>query len=122
MIVSSDLLITMCPYQSNASKVGRVKCSRTQASRYSSEERAFHLNTADTLQIPGTSAIQCYCPADGQKLGLVNPATLDGIDRAIAKAKEAQQEWAKTTFKQRRRVLQTLLKCVKANLQQAFIT
>jgi len=42
----------------------------------------------------------------------VNPSTPDGIDRAIAKATEAQEEWAKSTFKQRRRVLKTLLKYV----------
>lgn len=40
----------------------------------------------------------------------MNPSTPEGIDRAIAKAKEAQIEWAKTTFKQRRKVLKTLLK------------
>jgi acyl-CoA reductase-like NAD-dependent aldehyde dehydrogenase len=45
----------------------------------------------------------------------VNPSTPAGIDRAIAKAKEAQIEWAKTTFKQRRKVLKTLLKYATAN-------
>lgn len=42
----------------------------------------------------------------------MNPSTPDGIDRAIAKAKKAQEEWSKTTFKQRRRVLKTLLKYI----------
>jgi acyl-CoA reductase-like NAD-dependent aldehyde dehydrogenase len=45
-------------------------------------------------------------------LGRVNPATPDGIDRAIIKAQEAQLAWAKTTFSQRRRVLKTILKYV----------
>jgi len=40
----------------------------------------------------------------------VNPATPDGINRAIARAGEAQVQWAKTSFRQRRRVLRTLLK------------
>lgn len=61
-------------------------------------------------QSPGSSAIQCYCPANGRSLGLVNPATPDGINRAVAKATEAQVQWAKTGFGQRRRVLRTLLK------------
>jgi len=43
-------------------------------------------------------------------LGQVNPSTPDGIDRAIAKAKEAQVEWAKTSFARRRKVLKTMLK------------
>ena len=61
-------------------------------------------------QEPGSSAIQCYCPANGRLLGHVNPVTPDGIERAIIRAKEAQIEWAKTTFSQRRRVLKTILK------------
>ncbi|KAL9102863.1 MAG: hypothetical protein Q9163_002044 [Psora crenata] len=62
-----------------------------------------------SIKTPGSSAIRCYCPANGRLLGLVNAATPDGIDRAVGKAKEAQLQWAKTTFKQRRRVLRTLL-------------
>ncbi|KAI9722522.1 MAG: Meiotic Sister-Chromatid recombination aldehyde dehydrogenase [Chrysothrix sp. TS-e1954] len=65
-----------------------------------------------SIQIPGSTAIQCYAPATGQSLGRVNPATPDGIDRAIAKAAAAQVEWAKTSFAQRRRVLRTLLKYI----------
>ena len=42
----------------------------------------------------------------------MNPSTPDGFDRAIAKAKKAQIEWSKTTFKQRRRVMKTLLKYI----------
>ncbi|KAL8931461.1 MAG: hypothetical protein Q9216_007195, partial [Gyalolechia sp. 2 TL-2023] len=67
------------------------------------------------IKIPGSSAIQCYNPATGQLLGLVNPATPDGIDRAIVKAAEAQEEWSKTTFKQRRKVLRTMLKFILDN-------
>ncbi|KAL8714964.1 MAG: hypothetical protein Q9225_006472 [Loekoesia sp. 1 TL-2023] len=65
-----------------------------------------------SIKTPGSSAIQCYNPATGQLLGYVNPATPDGIDRAVAKAAEAQKAWAKTTFKQRRRVLRTMLKFI----------
>lgn len=64
-------------------------------------------------QVPGSSAIQCYSPATGRSLGLVNPSTPDGIDRAVARARAAQTEWAKTTFAQRRRVLRTMLKLVR---------
>ena len=61
-------------------------------------------------KVPGSSAIQCYCPTNGRLLGKVNPATADGLDRAIAKAKAAQVEWAQTTWAQRRRVLKTMLR------------
>ncbi|PSK33491.1 hypothetical protein B9Z65_7378 [Elsinoe australis] len=63
-----------------------------------------------SVKVAGSSAVQCYCPATGESLGLVNPATPDSIDRVVARAQEAQTGWAKTTFAQRRRVLQTFLK------------
>lgn len=45
-------------------------------------------------------------------LGRIAPATEADIDEAVMRAKEAQVEWAKTTFAQRRKVLRTMLKCV----------
>ncbi|KAL9613108.1 MAG: hypothetical protein Q9167_002325 [Letrouitia subvulpina] len=74
-----------------------------------------------SIKVPGSSGIQCYNPANGQLLRKVNPATPDGIDRAIARATEAQKEWAKTTFGQRRRVLRSMLKYILAN-QDAIAT
>lgn len=68
-----------------------------------------------TIKVPGSSAIQCYCPATGQLLGLINPVTPDGIDRAVAKATEAQRSWSTSSFAQRRRLLRTLLKFVLDN-------
>ncbi|KAK1825138.1 Meiotic Sister-Chromatid recombination aldehyde dehydrogenase [Friedmanniomyces endolithicus] len=68
-----------------------------------------------TTEPSGSSAIQCYAPATGQLLGLVNPVTPNGIDRAVSKATEAQLAWAQTTFAQRRRVLKTLLTFVLDN-------
>ncbi|CAO1598773.1 MAG: hypothetical protein LQ349_008549 [Xanthoria aureola] len=68
-----------------------------------------------SIKIPGSSAIQCYNPATGQLLGQVNPATPDGIDRAVARAADAQREWATTTFGQRRKVLRTILKFILDN-------
>jgi acyl-CoA reductase-like NAD-dependent aldehyde dehydrogenase len=56
--------------------------------------------------------VQCYSPATGQSLGLVNTVTPDGVDRVVEKATKAQQTWAKSSFAERRQVLKTLLKCV----------
>ncbi|KAF3052190.1 Meiotic Sister-Chromatid recombination aldehyde dehydrogenase [Didymella keratinophila] len=68
-----------------------------------------------TLKVSGSSLIQCYAPATGEALGRVNPATAEGIDRAIAKAKEAQVQWARTTFAERRKVLKTMLAFILEN-------
>ncbi|OJJ55836.1 hypothetical protein ASPSYDRAFT_48086 [Aspergillus sydowii CBS 593.65] len=57
--------------------------------------------------------IMSYCPADGRVLGTgIKPATPDDVDRAVNAAKRAQEQWASTTFAERRRVLKTLLKYV----------
>lgn len=70
------------------------------------------------VKVPGSAAIQCYAPATGQFLGLVNPSTSDGIDRSIASAGQAQLEWAKTTFQQRRAVLKSMKQYVMNNAEE----
>lgn len=54
-----------------------------------------------------------YCPADGRVLGNgIKPATVEDANEVVRIAKDAQPEWAKTTFAERRKVLRTLLKYV----------
>ncbi|KAI9752452.1 MAG: hypothetical protein M4579_005627 [Chaenotheca gracillima] len=62
------------------------------------------------IQVPGSRAIQCYCPANGRLLGTVEAASPEVIDQAVERATSAQKEWATTSFGQRRRVLRTLLR------------
>src|SRR5277367_6170980 len=71
-----------------------------------------------TVQADDSSAIRCYAPATGQFLGLVNPSTENGIDRAIEQANSAQLKWAETSFSQRRKVLKTLLAFVLQNQEE----
>jgi acyl-CoA reductase-like NAD-dependent aldehyde dehydrogenase len=71
-----------------------------------------------SIKISGSSAIQCYAPATGRVLGLVNPSTKDAIDRAVDAAEKAQAEWSKTTFLQRKQVLQSLMRYVLENAEQ----
>ncbi|KAH7316441.1 Aldehyde/histidinol dehydrogenase [Stachybotrys elegans] len=70
------------------------------------------------IRVPGSSAIQCYAPATGQFLGLINPSTPAAIDRAIAAAHAAQKTWAQTSFAERKAVLRTLLQYVLTNSEQ----
>ena len=74
--------------------------------------------TTPGVKVPGSSAVQCYAPATGQLLGLVNPSTNDGVDRAIAAAEKAQAAWRDTTFEQRRAVLGSLKKYVMDNAEE----
>lgn len=69
-------------------------------------------------QVPGSTAITCYAPATGKFLGLINPTSPAGIDRAIEQSKEAQKKWEKTTYSQRRQVLRTLLKFILENQEE----
>ena len=68
-----------------------------------------------SIKVPGSTAIQAYCPATGEYLGLVNPSTPDKIDRLISRASDAQKSWSQTSFAQRRQVLKTLLKFILDN-------
>jgi acyl-CoA reductase-like NAD-dependent aldehyde dehydrogenase len=70
----------------------------------------------DTLQI-NARAIHPVCPADGNGLqpNPIIPATEADTDAAIAKASNAQRTWAKSTFRQRRRLLKTLLHYILSN-------
>lgn len=68
-----------------------------------------------SIKIPGSSAIQCYAPATGRFLGLVNPSTQDGIDRSIAAAAAAQRSWAETSLGERKAVLRSLMQHVMDN-------
>ncbi|CZT15669.1 related to oxidoreductase (Msc7) [Ramularia collo-cygni] len=68
-----------------------------------------------SIKVTGSNAIQCYAPATGQLISLINPATPDKIDRLIVRAAAAQSTWSKTTFAQRRKVLKTLLKFILDN-------
>jgi len=72
----------------------------------------------NSCQIPGSSAIQCYAPATGQLLGLINPSTPASVDRALDAAHAAQEKWRSTTFSQRRAVLKSLLRHVLENQEQ----
>lgn len=64
------------------------------------------------IKVSGSTAVQCYAPATGQFLGLINPSTPAAIDRAIDSAETAQQKWAETTFDQRKAVLRSLKRYV----------
>ncbi|KAI0172673.1 ALDH-like protein [Hypoxylon sp. FL1284] len=71
-----------------------------------------------SIKLPNSTAIQCYAPATGQLLGLVNPSTPAGIDRAIVQAQAAQEKWAETSFGERRKVLRTMLQHILDNQEQ----
>ncbi|KAL2161272.1 hypothetical protein VTH06DRAFT_8492 [Thermothelomyces fergusii] len=70
------------------------------------------------IKVSGSTAIQCYAPATGQFLGLVNPSTPNAIDRAVEQAQAAQKKWATTSFRERRAVLRSMLQHVLDNQEE----
>ncbi|KAL0937703.1 aldehyde dehydrogenase [Colletotrichum truncatum] len=75
----------------------------------------FSIVEKTNVKISGTTAIQCYAPATGQFLGFVNPSTPASIDRAVDAAHAAQIKWKNTSFRERRRVLRSMLRHVIDN-------
>jgi acyl-CoA reductase-like NAD-dependent aldehyde dehydrogenase len=53
--------------------------------------------------------IVCVDPATQKELGSVRVDSPADVDAAVARARKAQQEWRKTSFAERRRVLQAIL-------------
>ncbi|KAF9359555.1 Meiotic Sister-Chromatid recombination aldehyde dehydrogenase [Mortierella sp. NVP85] len=53
--------------------------------------------------------IICYDPSTGRHLTTVRAHTKEDVDQALIKARKAQEKWAKTTFAERKIVLQSLL-------------
>ncbi|KAI1295147.1 Meiotic Sister-Chromatid recombination aldehyde dehydrogenase [Mortierella claussenii] len=53
--------------------------------------------------------IICYDPSTGRHLATIRAHTKADVDLALAKARVAQEKWKKTTFAQRKIVLQSLL-------------
>lgn len=57
----------------------------------------------------------CYDPATGYHLGNIPSPTIEQVREAYAKAQNAQKKWAKTSFEERRAVLNSLLDFVLEN-------
>ncbi|KAF8976517.1 Meiotic Sister-Chromatid recombination aldehyde dehydrogenase [Entomortierella lignicola] len=57
--------------------------------------------------LPGQ--IVCYDPSTGRHLSTIRAHTKADVDIALTKARKAQAKWAKTTFAERKIVLQSLL-------------
>ncbi|KAI8379113.1 Aldehyde/histidinol dehydrogenase [Radiomyces spectabilis] len=69
-----------------------------------------------SLQDPSDpSNIICYDPATGYHLGNIRAPTPAQVQLAYERTKEAQVQWAKTSFEQRRAVLRSLLAFVLEN-------
>ncbi|KAG6006607.1 hypothetical protein E4U21_006829 [Claviceps maximensis] len=64
------------------------------------------------VKIQDNTSIHCYAPATGQFLGFVDASSLSSIDCSIAAAAKAQKSWAKTSFRERRAVLRSLMQFV----------
>lgn len=64
---------------------------------------------------PSTTTIPCYDPATMQSLGTVPALSPDDVRAAIAKCRAAQQQWSRSSYAQRRRLMRVLLKYVVDN-------
>ncbi|XP_022930425.1 aldehyde dehydrogenase 22A1-like [Cucurbita moschata] len=56
--------------------------------------------------------VQCYEPANMKYLGFFPALTRDEVKERVASARKAQNEWAKSSFKQRRLLLRIILKYI----------
>lgn len=62
--------------------------------------------------------IECRNPATGELLGHVPALSAEEVNEAVARARLAQKTWARSTFRQRRAVLQHMLEHVLQNADE----
>ncbi|GBC03455.1 hypothetical protein RclHR1_05130007 [Rhizophagus clarus] len=62
--------------------------------------------------------ITCYDPATGQFLATIRAHTEDDVKEALKKAQNAQQKWVKTSFSERKRVLNSLMNFILNNQEE----
>eukprot|EP00457_Paulinella_chromatophora_P004502 gb/GEZN01004514.1/.p1 GENE.gb/GEZN01004514.1/~~gb/GEZN01004514.1/.p1 ORF type:complete len:597 (+),score=82.13 gb/GEZN01004514.1/:123-1793(+) len=62
--------------------------------------------------------IECVNPGTGEKLGQVRAYTKEQVESVIQEARVAQEEWGKTSFQERRALLQDILDWIVANQEQ----
>ena len=55
--------------------------------------------------------VDCWNPATGEYLGAVHVCTPDEVKERVRRARVAQQQWAKTSFAERRQLLRILSRC-----------
>ena len=65
-------------------------------------------DAASTVEAP-SSTIPCTDPATGEKLGEAPAMTPDEVRECIARGRRAQEQWATTSFAERKRVLRHLM-------------
>ena len=62
--------------------------------------------------------IDCHNPATGELLGQVKVDTPEDVREAVAKAREAQIVWGKTSFKTRRKVLDNIMQHILEHVDE----
>lgn len=69
--------------------------------------------TAQALKDPvrKLQTIDCWDPATGQYLGSARVCSADEVKQRVSRARAAQQQWATTSFAQRRQLLRIISRC-----------
>lgn len=72
----------------------------------------------ENTAIEPNAMIECFNPATGEKLGEVAIDTPAAVADMVAKGRQAQIAWGKTSFKTRRRVLGSLMQAILDNVDE----
>lgn len=75
-------------------------------------------NVAPSNNTDSNGSIKCIAAASGEHLGDVTALTPEQVKGAVKRAREAQKAWEKSTFKQRRAVLNHILDYVLKNADE----
>ncbi len=74
--------------------------------------------SVSALQAVASQMIDCINPATGQILGQMPAAGVEEVQESVERARRAQADWARTSFRKRRAVLNRLLDTILAERDQ----
>lgn len=75
------------------------------------------VKTMELLDGTDKTKLNCYDPSTKQFIGRAPNMTSTDVEQILLKAKEAQDEWKRTTFAQRRMVLRTIQKYIVQHVE-----
>ncbi len=89
----------------------------TQAESQDDGVKGEPVKKMELLDAMDKTKLNCYDPSTKQFLGQAPNMSSSDVEQILIKAKEAQAEWQKTTFAQRRMVLRTIQKYVVQHVE-----
>ena len=98
--------------------VPKIAVELTDAEIHDDGVKGEPCKNVDLVDPSHPEVLNCYDPSTKQYLGQCKNMTANEVHEVLVKAKKAQEEWSKTSFRQRRMVLRTIQKYICEHIEE----